>query len=117
MLKNFLNGAGSLKLAISLILALALVCTVATFFEATYGTAAAHYSIYKTPWFGLLLFLIAINVLSAALKKYPWKYHQVGFLITHVGILTLIAGSFISFQWGIDASLSFFNGEQKSTYL
>ncbi|MBI4040517.1 MAG: cytochrome c biogenesis protein ResB [Deltaproteobacteria bacterium] len=116
-LQKCLQMAGSLKLAIGLILTLASVCTYATFFEATYGTQAVQYSIYKTIWFGLLLLLIAMNVACAALKKYPWKHHQVGFLLTHLGILILIGGSFVSFTKGIDATVSLQNGESAAHYL
>ena len=117
MRKKFLHTFGSLKLAIFLILALAGVCTYATFFESAYGTQAVQHSIYKTFWFGLLLIFIALSVACAALKKYPWKHHQVGFVLTHLGILILIAGSFVSFMKGIDATLSFQNGETKTHYI
>jgi len=61
--KTTLRFFGAVKLAIFLILTLAVVLSFATFFEAKYGTSAAQYSIYKTVWFGLLLFLMGINVL------------------------------------------------------
>ncbi|HLD73894.1 MAG TPA: cytochrome c biogenesis protein ResB [Bdellovibrionota bacterium] len=108
---------GRLRFAVSLILILAVILIFATFFESLYGTAAVQFTIYKTWWFGLLLILIGINVTLAALKKYPWKIHQVGFLVTHLGIVTLIIGSFVSFQWGIDASLPILNQEEKNFYL
>src|SRR3989338_5850832 len=109
---RLLRFFGSIKLAILLILLLAAVLVVATFFESAYGTDAVQYSIYKTIWFGALLLLIGLSVTAAALKKYPWKKHQLGFVITHLGIVILIIGSFISFWWGIDGSLPLLNGEE-----
>ncbi len=108
---------GSLRIAIILILVMATVLTIATFYESFYGTAAAQYSIYKTIWFSFLLFLIAMSVTCGALKKYPWKMHQIGFVVTHIGIVTLIIGSFVSFQWGIDAQMLLSQGEEKNFFL
>ena len=107
---------GSLRCAVSLILILTGILIYATIFESLHGMAAVHYTIYKTWWFGLLLILMGINVGTAALKKYPWKIHQIGFLVTHVGLIVLIVGSFISFQWGIDASLPLLNHEERNFY-
>ncbi len=107
---------GSLRFAVSLILILSVTLIYATFFESLHGTAAVQYSIYKTWWFGLLLILIGTSVSIAALKKYPWKIHQIGFLVTHLGLVVLIIGSFVSFNWGIDANLSLLNHEEKNFY-
>ena len=114
---RLLRFFGSIKLAILLILLFAVVLVVATFFESAYGTDAVQYSIYKTIWFGALLLLIGLSVTAAALKKYPWKKRQLGFVITHLGIVILIIGSFISFWWGIDASLPLLNGEESGHLL
>ena len=116
-MKKLSSYLGSLKLGIVLICLFAIVLIVATFFESSYGTRAVQYSIYKTAWFGLLLILIAINVTFAALKKYPWKKHQVGFVITHLGILVMIVGSFISFWFGVEGNLPLYNNEEKDYML
>src|SRR3989344_1692908 len=113
--KLLISFLGSLPIAVTLILTLAVLLCIATFYESLYGTEAVQYSIYHSVWFGLLLILIAINVTCAALKKYPWKIHQVGFLITHLGIITLVGGSFISFYYGIDGRLALSPGESKNS--
>ncbi|MFN4259743.1 MAG: cytochrome c biogenesis protein ResB [Gemmataceae bacterium] len=38
-------------------------------------------------------------------RWWPWQRHQTGFLITHVGLLTMIAGGVLNF-WGTDALMS-----------
>ena len=51
--------------------------------------------------------LLAVNVLCTALIRFPWKRHQVGFVITHLGLLVL-AGCLLGRAGGIDAQLSVF---------
>ena len=111
MTLKLLRFFGCVTFAVFILSVLALTLSVATFFESYLGTAAAHYSIYKTPWFMGILFFIGISVISAAVKQYPWKRYQTGFLITHIGIITLIIGSYITFQWGIDGNLPLRDGE------
>jgi hypothetical protein len=53
----------------------------------------------------LLLSLLSANVLCAALKKYPWKKYQTGFLITHAGLLTMIFGAFLTALFGTDGQM------------
>ena len=113
--RKIISFLGALPIAVTLILTLAVLLCIATFYESLYGTEAVQHSIYHSIGFGLLLILIAINVTCAALKKYPWKIHQVGFLITHLGIITLVGGSFISFYYGIDGRIALSPGESKNS--
>ncbi|NBY20887.1 hypothetical protein EBQ74_11755 [bacterium] len=95
----------SLKLAVISILLLALVLTVATFVESLYGTRAVHVLVYGTPWFAGVLFLLGLNVLCAALSRFPWKKSQTGFVLTHLGIIILLIGSFVTQKFGVDATM------------
>src|SRR5262245_13557433 len=70
----------SLPLAIVLLSLFTICLAGATFLESRYGARIAQECVYRSWWFGLLLGLLAVNVLCAALKKYPWKRHQTGFL-------------------------------------
>jgi hypothetical protein len=101
----------SLRLAVVLIGALAVVLCWATFVESKYGTPAVHFGIYQTWWFALLMLLLGVNVLCAALVRYPWKKYQTGFLITHSGIIVLLVGCLMSRLGGIDAQLPVFEGK------
>jgi len=102
------RALASLKLAVVLISASAAVLAWATFVEREYGTKAVHFGIYGTWWFAGLVFLLGLNVLCAALIRFPWKRYQTGFLITHAGILVLLAGCWLSWLGGIDAQMPIF---------
>ncbi len=104
----------SLKLAVISILLLALVLTVATCLESLYGTRAVYVLVYGTPWFGGVLFLLGLNVLCAALARFPWKKSQTGFVLTHLGIITLLIGSFLTQKWGVDANMPVTEASQEN---
>ncbi len=95
----------SLKLAVVLISTVAFVLAIATFVESNSGTAAVRFWIYHTKSFSFLMALLAMNIFFAAAIRYPWKKHQTGFVITHIGLLTLLAGSAISYRGSINSQL------------
>ena len=102
----------SLKLAVVSILTLATVLSVATILESFYGMRGAHVLVYGTPWFGGVLFALGLNVFCAALSRFPWKKTQTGFVITHLGIITILVGSFMTQRWGVDGNLPVVEGNQ-----
>lgn len=101
----------SLKLAILLILSLAFYLAIGTIYESRYGAQAAKYMVYDSTAFLLLLALLAINVLAAALSRYPWKRKQTGFVITHLGIEVLLAGCLWSYRSAIDGKVALRPGD------
>lgn len=114
LLDRFFVFAASLKLAVMVILAIAVVLGVATFYEARYGMAPVQARVYGSSLFLGLLAVLAINVMAAALIRYPWKRKQTGFVITHLGILVLLAGCLISFRTSVDGRISLNPGDSAS---
>ncbi len=102
----------SLKLAVISLLSLAGVLATATIFESLYGTRAAGVLVYGTWWFAGLLTILGLNVFCAAAIRYPWKKNQTGFVITHTGIITILIGSFLTQQFGVDGNLPVVEGQQ-----
>jgi hypothetical protein len=96
---------GSLQIAVISLGLFAIVLAVGTVVESWYSARVAHELIYQTWWFATLLGVLWINIFFAAAKKYPWKKHQTGFLITHLGLLTLVAGGMLNSLAGVDALL------------
>jgi len=101
----------SLRLAVVVMLTLGSVCAFATFYEMEHGTPAAQRDIYMTPWFAFLLALLGVNVFSVMVSRWPWSKHQAGFLIAHVGILSILVGSVISLYRGLDSNMALAEGE------
>ena len=108
---RLLAAIGSLQLAVVLIATYAGVLIGATVVENKFGAAAAHFSIYDAGWFTAINVLLAVNVLTAVVIRFPWKWQQTGFLVTHLGILVLLVGCWLSRQYGIEAQLPVFEGQ------
>jgi len=100
----------SLKLAVVVIGLSAVVLAWATFVEMNYGAEAVRFGVYRTWWFSLLISLLGLNVFCAALIRFPWQKHQTGFVVTHLGILVLLVGCFVTRLGGVDAQLPVFEG-------
>ena len=103
----------SLKLAVILIFAMAFTLGYATFVEAAYGTPVVQYFVYQTWWFNGLNVLLGVNIFCAAAIRYPWQRHQTGFVITHIGLLTLLIGAAIGRHYGIDAQIPVFESRME----
>lgn len=97
---------GSIRLAIPLLGAIAATLIGATIYEARVGSAIVQQSIYKSPWFGALMFLLAANLLASAFSRYPWRgARKLGFALTHLGLVVLIAGSAAVIHLGVEGML------------
>lgn len=109
--KKVFKFLSSLKLAVPLILTLAVLLATGTIVESRSSTWAAKHYVYSTWWFALFLLLLGTNVLCSALSRYPWKKHQTGFVITHSGILLILLGSLVTQQLGNDGQIALSEGE------
>jgi hypothetical protein len=96
---------GSIHLALGAGTLFTIAMIVGTCLESWYSAAIAQELIYYSWWFLLLLTLLAVCIFFAAVKKWPWKKHQTGFLITHVGMLTMLAGGVLNFIGGVDGTM------------
>ncbi len=97
---------GSIKLAVPLLSTIILILIGATFYESQVGSTTVQQEIYKSPWFGFLMFLLAINLGISALSRYPWRgARKIGFALTHLGLIVIIAGSAAVIHLGMEGML------------
>ena len=89
----FFQFFASVKLAVVLLAVIIVASIAGTIWESSFDAKVARAYVYGAPWFNLWLILLAANLAGAAFSRWPWKKHHVGFLITHLGIITLLAGS------------------------
>ena len=116
-----LRSLASLKLAIVLLLLFAAVLLAAIFVDMAKGRDYARWYVYDQSWFLALLGLLALNILAAAVVRFPWKKSQIGFVITHAGLLLLLFGAVQTlgvqvfgiqiFGGGIEGTLALQEGE------
>jgi hypothetical protein len=111
LFKQLFHFLGGLPLAIALIAIAALTVVVGTLIESQTGShlLAAHWT-YENPFFFLLLSLFFINILFAALRRWPFKKRHIPFLLTHLGLLMIISGTMIKNHWGLQGQLTVWEG-------
>lgn len=105
MQNRFLKFFGSLKLAVVVLLLLAMSMAAGTILESRQSSRVAGEVVYRSWWFNGLLALLAVNVAAAALTRYPWKRRHIGFVITHAGIIILLGGCSAAFHYGTEGMM------------
>jgi hypothetical protein len=107
----------SLKLAVVLLAVLIVAAIAGTIYESSFDAKVARAYVYGAPWFNLWLVLLGANLAVSALSRWPWRKHHLAFLITHLGIITLLIGSLIGRIWGIEGTITLFKGESPTNRL
>jgi hypothetical protein len=107
----------SLKLAVVLLAVLIVAAIAGTIYESSFDAKIARAYIYGAPWFNIWLVLLGANLTASALSRWPWRKHHLAFLITHLGIITLLIGSLIGRIWGIEGTMTLFKGEPPTNRL
>ena len=106
MFDRIFRFISSIKLAVPLLSIIIGILIWATFYESQVGTTTVQQEVYKSPWFGALMFMLALNLGMSALSRYPWRgARKIGFAITHFGLIVLIAGSAAVIHLGVEGML------------
>lgn len=102
---------GGITFAVLLIAATALFVIAGTLLESVTNSHryAASFT-YGSPLFLLLLSLFFVNILVSALRRRPFKRHHVPFLITHLGLLLILAGTITKQLIGTQGTLRVVEG-------
>ncbi|CUI16414.1 putative membrane protein [Candidatus Protochlamydia naegleriophila] len=117
-IKRCFHFLGGIYLAIVLIGAFAAIVVAGTIIESYTDSHlyAAEWT-YQSPFFHMLLWLLFINILFAALRRWPFKPRHIPFLITHLGLLMVIGGTIIKQRTGIQGNLNLWEGSANQTLL
>ena len=107
----------SLKLAVVLLAVLIVGAIVGTLYESSFDAKVARTYVYGAPWFNAWLVLLGANLTASALSRWPWKKYHTAFLITHLGIITLLIGSLIGRIFGVEGTITLFKGEPPTNRL
>lgn len=107
----------SLKLAVVLLAVLIIAAIAGTIYESSFDAKVARAYVYGAPWFNLWLVLLGANLTVSALSRWPWRKHHLAFLITHLGIITLLIGSLIGRIWGTEGTITLFKSEPAANRL
>ncbi len=94
-------------------IALIVAVSVGTVLESMHNAEYAKLALYNSSWFNALLSLLGLNVFASMMSRYPWKIYQTGFVMTHVGIIVVLLGSWITKIYGVDGSLQVQEGQSQ----
>lgn len=103
--KIFLKTFASLKLAVVIIAALAMLISVGTFVEARFDAWTAKNLVYSSPWMYATLGLLVLSLLAVIADRWPWKTRHIPFILAHIGIIVIIYGSLLTQLYGVDGTL------------
>lgn len=122
--KKLYHFLGGIHLAICLIGTVALLVVAGTVIESrTDSHRFAAQLTYGHPLFSILLWLFFVNILFAALRRWPFKTRHIPFLITHWGLLMILGGMLVKSYYGTQGSMGVMEGSasqqifQKDTYV
>lgn len=117
-MKKLWGFLGGISFALILIASTAIMVIIGTVLEArTDSHLFASKYIYSNPLFCLLLGGFFVNILVSALRRWPFRRQHIPFLITHVGLLMIIAGSLIKLTWGLQGILLLSEGTGSETVI
>jgi len=116
LMAGLVRALASLKLAIVLLMSLAAVLACATLLEADRGREYAAWYVYGSRWFAALLAALGANVLAATLVRFPWPRRQWAFVLTHAGILVLLAGAIQTFRGAIEGHVTLREGQRTDRF-
>lgn len=110
MLK-FVRFLASPMLMAVLIIAFAVASGIATFIENDFGTSAARALIYNAWWFELIMFLLAINFISAIFTRKLYRNGKLAIMLFHVGFVVILAGAAVTRYFGQEGMMHIREGQ------
>lgn len=116
-LRGSLQFLGRVQFTIVLLTAGAVAMAIGTVIESRQGAQAAQALIYRTLWFDLFLGMIAVNLVVAVVNRLPIRRHQWAFVVTHISIVVLLAGAWVSRTFGFEGELHIAEGGEEGRLL
>lgn len=98
-------------------LIIAVVVAVGTVYESRYNSQVSRIIVYRSVWFQVLMAVLWLNIFFATVSRIPFKKHHTGFVITHIGLLTLLIGGQLTSTFGTDGQLRVLEGKSSNTVI
>lgn len=113
-MKKLIKLSASLKLAVIIIILIAVITAVGTFVESEYDAYAAKKWVYDTWMMYTVMGLLAFNLIGVMVDRWPWKRRHVAFVLAHIGILVILFGAVLTMQFGLDGSMRVGIGQENN---
>ena len=104
-MRKIIKTLASLKFAVVIIIAIATLTAVGTFIEADYNAMVAQKWIYKSIYMYTVMGALSATLIAVIIDRYPWQKHHLGFVLAHIGIITILVGAWLTQKFGVDGSM------------
>lgn len=111
--EKILKTFASVKLAVVIILSLAVISTVGTIYEATYDAEYAQKLIYHSPYMYAIMLVLCTSLIAVMVDRWPWQKKHTGFIFAHIGIIVTLMGAWLTQKYGVDGTMAFRIGESR----
>jgi hypothetical protein len=101
-----------MNFALSLFFLLSFFIAIGSFIESYSSTQVAKVLIYNNPAFLILQVLTFLSVYFSTIERLPFKKRLLGFYILHLGLLSLLFGSGLSFFSGFESLIHLKEGDE-----
>ncbi len=115
-MQTLFSKLASLKLTVILILLIGVVLSAGTILESMRGAEAAK-GVYEASWFYALLAVFSVNVGCALIDRWPKTRWRIGFAITHLSMLLILAGALVTVVAKVEGQMPIEEGQQSNTII
>lgn len=116
-MKKILNFLFSFPFMGFLLLVFAFSMAIATFVESRYGTEVAQGLIYKSFWFSLVLFLLAVNLLVNFVRHKMYTRERIPLGLFHISFIIILIGAGITRYISFEGMMHIREGESSNSIL
>lgn len=109
-LRPIVSALTSKRMAIGLFCSVIISIAIGTFIEAMCGRPYALWFVYHSVWFACLLGLVAWHAFGVLVMRLSWRYDRIQ-LLTYSGLVLLLAGSALTWRYGIQGQVSLLKGK------
>lgn len=95
----------SIRLAVFIILGLAVISAIGTIYESKYDAEVAQKLVYFSWPMLTFLGLLCFQLIMVLIDRWPWKLSQAGFVLAHFGIVMTLIGALLTYYYGLDGSM------------
>jgi cytochrome c-type biogenesis protein CcsB len=111
-----IHRLASMKIAVTLLVALLVVMGAGTIVESAKGAETAGRVVYYAWWFHVLEAAFALNVLASIVDHWPWGAQRTGFVFTHSSLLVILAGATVTQLFKVEGHMPIWEGEKADQF-
>lgn len=102
IVNRFWRFSSSFQLGIPIMAAIAALIAWGTIVESRYDAYAAKKIVYDSWLMWTAMGLLVYNLVIVVVDRWPWKLRHYPFITVHAGLVILIFGGYITYQYGVD---------------